>query len=179
MNETVWLTDPCSACGGARDYGNFTALTCGGCERALCPTCYGTEGEKYEDGACDACIAARISAGLPRYLMATKALSGAEDPAKRIDISRDEPDLCCVYAEEGENYIGNWETGYGFVRVRFPKATTRELCEDDLNHFTSGMFGRTFAPAYALTREQLLHRGPTPKRHDMTSTRSPSSGEAR
>lgn len=56
-----------------------------------------------------------------KYMMATKAMH------KTGDISRAIPDLCVVTDLDAENYIGNWVTGFGFVEVKFPKATTREL----------------------------------------------------
>lgn len=66
-----------------------------------------------------------------KYMMATKATH------KVGDLSRDEPDLCVIYNEDAENYIGNWQTGYGFVEVKFPKATTFELTEDQKNFYRS------------------------------------------
>lgn len=65
----------------------------------------------------------------PRYMMGTKAL------AKVGDISRDEPDLCLIEREEGDDYIGAWVAGFGFFDVAFPKATTRELTDDEIEHF--------------------------------------------
>jgi hypothetical protein len=47
------------------------------------------------------------------------------------DISRDEPDLCLVHGQDGDDYLGNWVTGFGYINVRFPMATTRELTEED------------------------------------------------
>jgi hypothetical protein len=44
------------------------------------------------------------------------------------DIGRDE-DFFAVTGEDADNYYGNWLTGLGFVNVRFPKATTRELTD--------------------------------------------------
>jgi methyl coenzyme M reductase gamma subunit len=64
-----------------------------------------------------------------KYMMATKAIH------KLGDISRDEPDLCFIHREDGENYIGNWVTGFGFVEVKFPKETTRDLTEAEENKF--------------------------------------------
>lgn len=61
----------------------------------------------------------------PRYMMATTAIH------KLGDISREEPDLCAVYGEDDENYIGRWATGFGFFNVKFPKTTTRELTEEE------------------------------------------------
>lgn len=57
----------------------------------------------------------------PRYMIATTAIH------KLGDISRERGDLCIVHARAGDDYIGNWVIGFGFVEVRFPKATTRRL----------------------------------------------------
>ncbi|MBI1975038.1 MAG: hypothetical protein HYS57_01605, partial [Parcubacteria group bacterium] len=59
------------------------------------------------------------------YMMATKAIH------KLGDISREEPDLCIIHSEDAENYIGNWVTGFGFIDVKFPKGTTRELTNEE------------------------------------------------
>lgn len=64
-----------------------------------------------------------------RYMMATAAIH------KLGDISRDEPDLCFVHDEDGGDYIGQWVTGFGYVKVRFPKATTRDLTEQEKAHY--------------------------------------------
>lgn len=47
------------------------------------------------------------------------------------DISSNTPDLCVVHGEESDNWIGNWVTGFGFMNVKFPKATTRELTQEE------------------------------------------------
>jgi hypothetical protein len=60
-----------------------------------------------------------------RYMMATKAMH------KLGDISSDEPDLCSIYDEDENDYIGAWVTGLGFFNVHFPKATTRELTPEE------------------------------------------------
>ena len=69
----------------------------------------------------------------PVYKMATKAehLMG--------DISRKDADLCVIHSEDDKNYIGNWVEGYGFIDVRFPKETTRDLTEEEINHFNRGI----------------------------------------
>lgn len=61
--------------------------------------------------------------------MATKAFHNLGD------ISRDEPDLCAISDEDDENWIGNWVTGLGFVFVKFPKETTRELTEEEFTYW--------------------------------------------
>jgi hypothetical protein len=47
------------------------------------------------------------------------------------DISQDTPGICIVHSEEGDNWIGNWIFGFGFMNVKFPKATTRELTQEE------------------------------------------------
>jgi hypothetical protein len=65
----------------------------------------------------------------PKHMMATRA------DHKLGDISRDEPSLCLIEREDGDNYIGAWVTGFGFFDVKFPKATTRELTDSEADHF--------------------------------------------
>ena len=67
---------------------------------------------------------------MSRPMMATTAIH------KLGDISSDEPDLCYIHDEDEENYIGNWATGLGFVEVRFPKNTTRDLTDAEREHFS-------------------------------------------
>jgi hypothetical protein len=68
---------------------------------------------------------------MKKYMMATKATH------KLGDISSDEPDLCLIIKEDDENYIGSWVTGFGFINVKFPKATTRELTPEEIKHYNS------------------------------------------
>ena len=66
-----------------------------------------------------------------KYMMATKALH------KLGDINSDEYDLCFISSEDDENYIGNWITGLGFIGVKFPKETTRDLTQDEIKKYNS------------------------------------------
>lgn len=66
-----------------------------------------------------------------KYMMATKAIH------KLGDISRDEEDLCLIHSENKESYIGSWVTGYGFIEVKFPKETTRDLTQDEIEKYNS------------------------------------------
>jgi hypothetical protein len=50
------------------------------------------------------------------------------------DISRDEYDYCYVKRQEGDNYIGAWVEGYGFIDVEFPVETTRECTPEELEY---------------------------------------------
>jgi hypothetical protein len=42
-----------------------------------------------------------------------------------------------VYSEDGDNYIGNWRTGFGYINVHFPKDTTRELTAEERDKYAS------------------------------------------
>lgn len=64
-----------------------------------------------------------------RYMMATTAIHILGD------ISRTPSDLCVVFQEDEENFYGNWVTGFGFVNVKFPKLTTTELTEKEIEIF--------------------------------------------
>jgi hypothetical protein len=66
---------------------------------------------------------------IDKYMMATTAIH------KMGDISSDIPDLCHVSRENAENYYGMWVTGFGFVNVRFPKETTRELTPEEIEKY--------------------------------------------
>ncbi|MDP3999665.1 MAG: hypothetical protein Q8P76_03690 [bacterium] len=61
--------------------------------------------------------------------MATRAMH------KMGDISRKDPDLCLVFGEDGENWVGNWSSGMGFMYVRFPKHTTRQLTPEEKKQY--------------------------------------------
>jgi hypothetical protein len=64
-----------------------------------------------------------------KYMMATTAIH------QTGDISRDLPDLCVVSEEDDDNFYGNWVTGFGFVHVKFPKSTTRELTSEEVDKY--------------------------------------------
>jgi hypothetical protein len=51
------------------------------------------------------------------------------------DISRDVPDLAIIDGETDADYIGEWATGFGMVNVCFPKATTRELTDEERQRY--------------------------------------------
>lgn len=84
-----------------------------------------------------------------RYAMATKATH------KAGDISRDEPDLCFVYAVDGENYVGAWEAGYGMMYVRFPKGTTRELTAEEREHYGKMWLSAPWGSVKALSAPEV------------------------
>ena len=69
-----------------------------------------------------------------KYMMATKAIH------QLGDISSDKPDICQISGEDDENYIGSWVTGLGFINVKFPKETTRELTEKEKNYYKNARY---------------------------------------
>lgn len=56
---------------------------------------------------------------------------GTEAHHKLGDISRPEGDYFTVEDMDDENFYGQWLTGFGFIHVRFPKDTTREITSDE------------------------------------------------
>ena len=70
-----------------------------------------------------------MSKKVKKYMMATTAMH------KLGNISRDEPHLCYIEKETDTNYIGSWVTGYGFFDVKFPKETTRDLTQEEVDRY--------------------------------------------
>lgn len=91
-----------------------------------------------------------------KYMMATKAIHLLGD------ISSDEPDLCAINSEDDENYIGSWVTGMGYINVKFPKATTRELTEEEQQRFHGKVVGIPGSWHYKLNIKPELKNPPPP-----------------
>jgi hypothetical protein len=51
------------------------------------------------------------------------------------DISRDRHALAVITDENEHDYIGQWVEGVGYINVRFPKGTTRELTPEEIERF--------------------------------------------
>jgi predicted RNA-binding protein (virulence factor B family) len=77
-------------------------------------------------------------------MMATTAIH------KMGDISQDKGDICAVFREDEENYIGNWVTGFGFIDVKFPKVSTRDLTEEEKDKYSKMRVRINNQPAYEL-----------------------------
>ena len=86
---------------------------------------------------------------IDKYMMATKAYHMLGD------ISRDEPDLCHVHLEREDDYIGSWVTGFGFIEVKFPKKTTRELTQEEIEKYNSGSFQMSNHPPFKLNIKEI------------------------
>ena len=48
------------------------------------------------------------------------------------DLTRRPADICTVFKKTKDNYIGNWVTGFGFVEVKFPIGSTRNLTKKEI-----------------------------------------------
>jgi hypothetical protein len=81
---------------------------------------------------------------LDKFMMATKAIH------KLGDISNDTPDICHIHDEDENNYIGNWIYGFGFIDVKFPKETTRELTAEEIEKYHGTPWGINGAVTCAL-----------------------------
>lgn len=98
-----------------------------------------------------------------KYMMATTAIHQSGD------ISGKAPDLCIVSDEDANNYIGNWVWGFGFVNVKFPKATTRELTPEEVEKYhgkVTMMSGGFFGPTINLKGEDFYKKVIVTKKSD-------------
>jgi hypothetical protein len=71
---------------------------------------------------------------IDKYMIATVALH------KMGDISRPVGDICRVTTERENDYLGAWVTGYGFIGVKFPKDSTRELTKEEVKEYNQRSF---------------------------------------
>lgn len=76
---------------------------------------------------------------LPRYMIGTTATHVMGDLSR----SGETIDSMCLlrrYDPGAHEYIGEWETGFGFIDVRFPADTVRELTENELGELDQKVF---------------------------------------
>jgi len=78
------------------------------------------------------------------YMMATTAMH------QMGDVSREEPDLCVVDTEDGDNHRGSWVFGFGLADVLFPKSTTRELTPEERERYNGKTVTMNGQPVYQL-----------------------------
>lgn len=72
---------------------------------------------------------------MKKYMIATTAIHKMGDISRPVDDGDYSDNLCTIYHEDGENWIGMWVTGFGFADVKFPKTTTRELSQEEIKYF--------------------------------------------
>ncbi|MEV6297827.1 hypothetical protein AB0M02_00305 [Actinoplanes sp. NPDC051861] len=65
-----------------------------------------------------------------RYMMATHA-----HHTYAGQLSRFPAQLAIIHGEDSDDWVGEWAEGYGYVNVRFPKKTTRELTPAEIDHY--------------------------------------------
>ena len=82
-----------------------------------------------------------------KYMMATTAIH------KLGDISSDTEDICHIHGEDENNYIGNWVTSIGFINVKFPKESTRDLTQEEKDYYNSKHYQISDHPSYKLEIE--------------------------
>jgi hypothetical protein len=59
---------------------------------------------------------------------------------KTGDISRDNDDYIRIHSEDKENYIGNFEEGFGFIDVKFNKLDCRHLTSEERNKLNGSWY---------------------------------------
>jgi hypothetical protein len=80
----------------------------------------------------------------PKYLMGTKAYH------QLGDISSNEYDLFTTSGETDEYWVGMWVTGFGFFNVLFPKETSRELTDEEVEKYNKLYYRINSQPSYKL-----------------------------
>ena len=80
----------------------------------------------------------------PRYLMGTKAFHNLGE------LSSDDYDLFYANGETENYWIGSWVTGFGFFNICFPKETSRELNEEEIEKYNNSYVRINSQPAIKL-----------------------------
>jgi hypothetical protein len=73
--------------------------------------------------------------GFKKRKIEGKYMMGTEAYHQLGNISSDEYDLFYAQAETDKYWIGNWVTGFGFINVCFPKETSRELTQEEIEKY--------------------------------------------
>lgn len=89
----------------------------------------------------------------PIYMIATKTYHKLGDLSREYQEMSSE-NLCYINKEIDDVYIGSWVTGYGFFNVMFPKETTRNLTEKEIEHFNKMSFQISNQPPLKLNIEE-------------------------
>jgi len=71
---------------------------------------------------------------IDKYLIGTTAIAKLGDISREFDKDCLIENLCHVNREDDKNYYGMWITGFGFFNVKFPKETTRELTQEEIEY---------------------------------------------
>ena len=75
---------------------------------------------------------------MSKYMIATTANHDfAGDISRPMEDYKTIENLCVVKEEDEENYIGMWVLGMGFFGVKFPKKTTRDLTQQEIDYYNT------------------------------------------
>jgi hypothetical protein len=88
---------------------------------------------------------------IDKYMIATKAIHKMGDISREMEETQEHlENLCRVSEEDEENYYGMWTTGIGFFGVKFPKETTRELTQEEIDLCNTKSVGINNQPGFKL-----------------------------
>ncbi|MCK9596729.1 hypothetical protein M0R19_06055 [Candidatus Pacearchaeota archaeon] len=85
--------------------------------------------------------------------MATKAIH------KLGDISSNKPDIFHIRGVRESYYLGEWLTGFGFMEVKFPKETTRDLTKEEIEYYNTRSIHFSNGASYKLNILENGDRG--------------------
>lgn len=85
-----------------------------------------------------------------KYMIATTAIHKLGDISRPVNNGDYSDNLCTVYHEDSDNWIGMWVTGFGFGDVKFPKSTTRELTNEETEYFNGRKIQINNQPPFSL-----------------------------
>ena len=75
---------------------------------------------------------------IDKHMIASKATHKLGDLSRALDVEgMYMENLCRVTKESETDYYGMWITGMGFFDVKFPKETTRELTQEEIDFFNT------------------------------------------
>jgi len=87
---------------------------------------------------------------IDKYMIATTAIHKMGDLSREFDKDDTLENLCRVTKESDTDYYGMWILGMGFFNVKFPKETTRELTEEEIEYCNTKRVGINSQPAFKL-----------------------------
>lgn len=79
-----------------------------------------------------------------------------EDTLVEHGVSELSEHVCEIWEETQDDWIGNWITGMGFVKVKFPKETTRALIPEEIEKFEKMNFRISDGPSYNYSNIQTI-----------------------
>ena len=87
---------------------------------------------------------------IDKYMIATTAIHKMGDISREIDPDEPMENLCRVTEEYDDEYRGMWVLGLGFFGVKFPKETTRELTQEEIDYCNTKSVAINNQPGFQL-----------------------------